>query len=375
MDFTACYDRPNAEIWRRLAGVEAQRRSIQQLPVPPKLAEQVNRLVVARTVHGTIAIEGSTLTEEEAQQIFSKEQVVLPSRDREVKEALAARKAHDYVRERWGKDHNLPINEADICEIHRLLTENIPYNDNIPGRYRHHAVQVGSPRHGGIYRPPEGFENIRRLMAEFVGWLNSRAVIEGEPGPIQGILAHYFLVLIHPFGDGNGRTARALESLILYRGGYNVKGFYSLANYYYRHRDDYFTLLQKTRTEYEGDQTRLLQFALQGLSEELQYVELLVVNGLKVILFQDFVRELVQRKVLNLRQSAILEFLSQKAESMPLETFRVHPLIAGLYEKRTVKTFLRDLRRMLDRKLLIALKNEQGKMTIKAHIELMDSFI
>ena len=372
------YDRSSQAIWRLLSQVEAFRQAVQSLPVPPKLAEYVNRLVVARTVHGTVAIEGSSLTEEEAQDLIGKEgKVELPGREREKMEALAAQRAHEYVRTVWGKEPDRPITEEDVCHIHRLLTEGIPYENNLPGEYRHHAVRVGSPRHGGVYKPPEGRETIRRLVREFLEWLNSREVAEGEPGPVRAILAHYFFVLIHPFGDGNGRTARALESLILYKGGYNVKGFYSLANYYYRHRDDYFTHLQLTRTRHQGDQAELLLFALQGLVEELEYIQHLIIERLKIILFQNLIKERYDNKKLNSRQYAILDALSDMPAGIPWEAYRnkTIPLLQGLYQRRTTQTLVRDLRRMMAQGLAKVARTEKDQSVVKACVEIMDAFI
>ena len=77
---------------------------------------------------------------------------------------------------------------------------------------------------------------------------------------------------IHPFGDGNGRVARALESFVLYRAGVNAFGFYSLANFYYRNRMAYINKLVEVRFRANGDLTAFALFALEGLVSELESV-------------------------------------------------------------------------------------------------------
>ncbi len=368
--FGAWYDSKDEEILRRLAEIEAYKETVQRLPVPPQYVEQINHLVVSRTIHGTVALEGSPLTEEDARQIVDKgEKLALPGRELEKKEALAAQRAHEYVRHELAKESK--ITEAIIRHIHKLLTEGIPYPDNVPGEYRRHPAHVAS------YVPPQDAELVQHLMEQYVEWLNSTEVIERDPAPIRAILAHYFFVLIHPFGDGNGRTARAIESLILYQGGYNIKGFYSLSNYYYRNRDEYFGLLQRTRTELEGDQTQLLRFALRGFVEELRYVQNIVVDAIKKLTFENYVNELTTHRDLNNRQRAILRHLLDVPDGISLDAYRsmAHPLTSVLYQKLNPRTLARDLREMQGRRLVRIVQDADGKSVVKANLDVMDEFV
>lgn len=110
-------------------------------------------------------------------------------------------------------DHpNRPLDEPLVFEIHRLTIENIDYEHNVPGRYRSHAASVGD------YVPPRSRAEIQSFMDELFGWFR-----EDEPSTwddvVRAIVAHFYLVSIHPFGDGNGRAARAVESSLLFRAG------------------------------------------------------------------------------------------------------------------------------------------------------------
>ena len=96
-------------------------------------------------------------------------------------------------------------------------------------------------------------------MEQFIEWFNTGPPALW-PASIRAIVAHFYVVSIHPFGNGNGRTARAVESFVLYSGGINVRGFYSLANHYYRNRDRYIDLLDSTRFDGAHDLTPFVLF-------------------------------------------------------------------------------------------------------------------
>ena len=144
----------------------------------------------------------------------------------------------------------------------------------------------------GNYVPPENGEEVRRLMAEFTRWFNTGHAREWDP-VIRAIVAHFFVISIHPFGDGNGRTSRAVESYLLYQAGVNARGFYSLANYYYRNRSAYVQGLDNVRFRTDPDLTPFVLFALKGLVEELEIVHQEVIAEVQIISFRDYAREIL----------------------------------------------------------------------------------
>ena len=180
------------------------------------------------------------------------------------------------------------VSESLIMNIHRMTTEGIDYPNNVPGVYRSHQPSAGD------YLPPETNEEIRILMSQFVEWVNTGERVRWDP-IIRAIVSHFYVVSIHPFGDGNGRTSRAIESFLLYQGGINVRGFYSLANFYYENRSEYYQNLDKARFQTGGDLTPFVLFALRGLESELQSVRDGVVQETKWIAFRDYAREIIFR--------------------------------------------------------------------------------
>lgn len=121
------------------------------------------------------------------------------------------------------------ITESFCKNIHSLMTKDTTYNGNIAGSYRNMMVNVGDHNHGGIYTPPRTLDDIKTLMAIFIDWINSDAVLTMGPF-IRAALAHYYIALIHPFQDGNGRTARFIEASILRASGISCVAFV-MSNY------------------------------------------------------------------------------------------------------------------------------------------------
>ncbi|MDZ4154012.1 Fic family protein, partial [Methylicorpusculum sp.] len=91
-----------------------------------------------------------------------------------------------------------------------------------------------------VYMPPEAHD-MKPLMSALVSWINIHQ--KTLPGPLLAGIAHYQFITIHPYFDGNGRTARLLTTLILHLGGYGLKGIYSLEEYYAKNLGDYYQAL------------------------------------------------------------------------------------------------------------------------------------
>ena len=245
-----------------------------------------------------------------------------------------------YVAEYIRRNPNAHISESLILEFHRVLTHNIDYPHNEPGQYRNHAVTVGP------YRPPSTGEEVRRLMAEFVHWFNAGAPTTWDP-IIRAIVAHFYLVSIHPFGDGNGRTSRALESFLLYKAGVNVRGYYSLANYFYRNRPEYIDSLNLVQMRGETDLTPFVAFALSGLVQELEAVHSEVLAEVKILAFRDHARRTLADagRLGSPAGERQLRFLTDLAsDPVMLKDLRSggHPM-SRLYRNVTARTLARDI--------------------------------
>jgi Fic family protein len=205
-----------------------------------------------------------------------------------------------------------------------------------------------------------------------VDWLNAPPVINWDP-IVRALAAHFYLISIHPFGDGNGRTSRAVESFMLYQGHVNARGFYSLANYYYQHRTDYVWHLNNGRFNTAQDLTPFVLFGAEGLVSELEQVHAGVIKEVKFISFRDYARQEFQHDgglgtkagerlfhfliALGREPLPLVEFMSRKGQA------------ASLYKKVSARTMQRDLQFLRDHRLV---RVEKG--AIVPNVEIMEEF-
>ncbi|MDC0088090.1 Fic family protein [Akkermansiaceae bacterium] len=132
-----------------------------------------------------------------------------------------------------------------------------------------------------IYLPPECKE-VSQLMSALVDWVNLQLSENELPAPIIAGIAHYEFATIHPYYDGNGRTARLFTNLILHLSGYGLKGIYSLEEYYARSLQDYYAAISvgKSHNYHEGraeaDISNWVQYFCQGIAESFADVRVQV---------------------------------------------------------------------------------------------------
>ncbi|MFC1949793.1 Fic family protein [Chloroflexota bacterium] len=345
-------DDTHPEILKLVANIHAYSRVIRSIPIPPGVQAHLDALNIMRAVRGTTGIEGAELSEQEVLEILGsprRERVLPQSRRRDEQEARNADLLMRYIAQNLVRNPDIDLSENLIRRMHQILTRGIDYSKNIPGEYRTHPVVAGS------YIPPRDGENVRKLMTEFIDWYNNGSP-ENWDLAIKAIVAHFYVVSIHPFGDGNGRVSRGVESFVLYKAGINARGFYSLANYYYRYRAEYVEMLNRVRFETDGDLTPFVYFALKGLSEELEIVHQEVLGQISLIAYKDYARETLElnNKLGTPSGQRMFYFLLQLVEPVSIKELKSgkHKL-SGFYEDLSPKTLSRDLNFFQKHKLVI----------------------
>lgn len=349
-------------LFQELVSIEAYREASLNLVFPQEWQTQLDRLNRVRAVHGTTAIEGNPLSEVEvAQQMERVDRE--ESRENATREQLQIRNAgaaQSWVRQRF-LPGSPPIGTADILEMHEMITRGSDTRHNIPRKLRNFSVTVGAPELGGVHRgAPHG--RLPALMEQFVEFLGSRGIRETHP-VIRALLAHFFLVTIHPFGDGNGRVSRLVEAGVLFQLGYNVHGFYGLSNYFYRHEQEYKSLLQQCREKQPFDVTPFIRFGVAGFASELRGINNFIKARMNRLVYRDMLvkaynkRVGVRRRLLNQREYGLLVFLVD--ETRPLEPFSETPsrkiglnelvndrYVESAYRNVTRRTLVRGLIRL-----------------------------
>lgn len=178
-------------------------------PLSPELVTNLEEWLDVELTYTSNAIEGNTLSRMETALVIEKGITVEGKSLREHLEAINHKKALEDIRALAQKGHQ-SIQEKDLLDIHRLILTGI--NDAWAGRYRQVPVRIS----GSTVVLPN-YAKVPVLMTDFMRWLQS---IQGEHPVKIAADAHYKLVSIHPWVDGNGRTSRLLMDLILMQHGY-----------------------------------------------------------------------------------------------------------------------------------------------------------
>ncbi len=191
-----------------LLHIEANRLALSRLHLPQEWKTDLQKLYIVRAVHGTTAIEGNPLSEQEVSRQLTQD-VKASSSDQLHRQTGNAAAAFRWVENHF--DSPRPFRLEDVLAIHELLTAGSDEHENVPGRLREggHNVTVGSPQLGGVHSAPSGGLLTRQLVDRFLDFINS-ARFKAEHAVVQALVAHFYFVTLHPFGNGNGRTTRCI---------------------------------------------------------------------------------------------------------------------------------------------------------------------
>lgn len=245
---------------------------IDRAKILPQQEIKLRRQAIIRMTHHSTEIEGNQLNMGQVEALYAKKKIDAPDRDiYEVKNYLNALK---FIEKTVAEKQ--PITEKVILKIHKLVADKT-LNPKYCGHYRPGPIYVVRRRLGQpsetLYTGPEA-KRVPQLMAEFVAWLKESEKQEINP-VIVAAIAHMEIAAIHPFNDGNGRTARALATLILYQRGYDFRRLFALEDYYNTDRSSYYQAINlgKTYDERQSDVTSWLEYFAKGFKKEIDEVK------------------------------------------------------------------------------------------------------
>ena len=195
---------------RLLSRIEQKKAQLDALrPLPTAAVARLREHILVEWIYNSNAIEGSTITLQETRLILETGLTIGGKPLREHFEVINHRDAIQYVESLVASPE--PITPFHVRQIHKLVLSRI--DDENAGRYRETQVRIA----GAAFTPPESWQ-VPNLMMEWGEWLTAE---ERTSHPVVlAALAHHRLVAVHPFIDGNGRTARLVMNLILMRAGY-----------------------------------------------------------------------------------------------------------------------------------------------------------
>jgi len=330
-------------------------QSLTSLPYQKSWVEALQELQLKREVAGTSRIEGAEFTEREL------EEAVRPNVSAEELRTRSQRQAHSAMRAyRWiGQlPTDRPISGDLIREVHRLLVTGCDEDHCPPGvlRGRDYIVTFGIPPHRGVEGGPlceEAFDGLLQSV---------QTEIRDHDPLVQAMALHYHLAAMHPFLDGNGRTARAMEALILRRAGLTDRAFVAMSNYYYDEKPAYLRILGEVRQD-SHDLTPFLIFALNGIRIQCERLTAEIRKHMQRALFRDTMYSLFNRletrrkRVIGERQIEILKILLDgERRSIMMDLYlRTKPLYLSI--KDAFGAFLRDLTQLESLKAIEVQRN------------------
>ena len=337
-------------IVRNLMDIEGAKEIIENSVILPIWQSRRQKEALIRQAHYTTRIEGTQLTIEQVRDLMDGKPVV--ARERDIQEVRNYLKVITFIDEVYS-DPNMEFDLRTIRHIHYLTLAGIEGSYE-PGEFR--KVQnyvINSETEKIIYSPPIASE-VPILMLELVDWLRSDETNQLSP-LLKAGMVHYQLVAIHPFLDGNGRTARALANLILYHAGYDIKRLFSLEEYYDANPTGYYEALRSVQTT--GEFTTWLEYFTAGIAEEIQKIKELVLKHSR----DRALRDKIGQVELSSRQLEVLSYVEKNGQITNRE-------LQGLVQLSNVSAY-KELMTLVE--IGVLKKEGRGRAT---HYVLVDDF-
>lgn len=328
--------------WMLLSDACAKCEFIADMPIPPDDKTDLIRTLFERSALASAAIEGNTLTAEEVTLLANGELELPPSKEYLGIEVLNILNGYEEVSSRIHNGQHHPSNAKWIKRLHAIILEGLELGENItPGEIR--SIEVGV----GRYLCPPAAE-CERLVARLGEWLDEMYDERLNPPnlalPIlKAILAHLYLVWIHPFADGNGRTARLLEHYIMLAGGVPETATHLLSHFYNKTRSNYYRSLEASSKSLNGV-TGFLLYALQGFVDELSKQIERLLKSVQQHMWAGYIRENFQTNIDPTSQRRII--LARNLPAKPIQRKQLLTLnreIALTYSNKSAQTVTRDL--------------------------------
>ena len=260
------------EILSYLTSIEAVKNSFDDKPLSPVLLSSLHQSAKIAQTHYSTQIEGNNLSLQQVENaLHTGNKTVTTYKGHDEKEVKAYYDAINYMEKHL--EDNLPFSESFIQKAHALIEGQkkvIPYRDAQNAIYDSSDGSL-------VYLPPET-KDLPEMMKDLVNWVKDN--IDNLPTPIVAGLFHYQFVTIHPYFDGNGRTARLITSYIMRKYDYGLKGIYSLEEYYAKNLSAYYQALATHPHHnyyygrHEADLTPWLTYFIKGVAEAFSNVEL-----------------------------------------------------------------------------------------------------
>lgn len=262
------------ELWMLFGEAGSKTDHLALALLRPEVAEEMNQVYLAKGAHATTAIEGNTLSENEVREILEGRDPVPPSQAYLVQEVRNIIDAYNRIKNELIAGGPTEITPERIKSFNKEVLAELELDEDVmPGEIRRGSVVVG--RYRGA--PAEECEYLLERLCE---WLNSSDFEPPDEATrvafalLKAVIAHLYIAWIHPFGDGNGRTARLIELQILLGAGMPMPATHLLSNHYNQTRTEYYRQLDYASRS-GGNVIPFVMYALRGFVDGIrQQIEL-----------------------------------------------------------------------------------------------------
>jgi Fic family protein len=341
-----------------LGECESKCEHLSSAPLRPGTAQELHQIFLAKGVQATTAIEGNTLTEAQVLQYIRGELDLPPSKEYLQQEIENIVQACNAATSQVAAGRPPQLSVERIKHLNALVLNKLQVEEGgAPGQLRAYSVVVGD-----VYRGAPA-EDCGYLLDRLCDWLNgpdfmppdSLKAYKAVFAILRAIVAHLYLAWIHPFGDGNGRTARLVEFEILISSGLPSTVTHLLSSHYNLTRTEYYRQLDLASRS-GGDVVPFVQYAVQGFLDGLRdYVGRIWEQQYDVV-WRSYVHEKFRdySGPANERRRRLVLDLSRADEAKTkTEIAELTPRLAKVYARRTDKTLARDLNAVVEMGLVV----------------------
>ena len=328
------------KILKNIGAIEASKEVIENAPLVPSFEKQFQSDAIVRTVYHGTHIEGNDLTMIQTKKILEGQEVY--GRPRDIQEVINYRNVmqilDDLSVKRGGYEPEM------LLEIHKATVNKIIAEEKV-GVLRTTQVVVKDEASGNIIFSPPSFVEVPFLIKDFFEWLNNDSFKDMHPILKAGI-AHYILVAIHPFVEGNGRASRAFTTLVLIKEGYDIKRFFSLEEHFDDDPSSYYEAFSKVDKQSKNiaqrDLTPWLEYFTEVVGIELNKIKEKV---RKLSLDTRLKTKFGEQIALSERQIRLVEFISDQGGATVPDLRKVVQMISD-------DTILRDLMDLIEKGII-----------------------
>jgi Fic family protein len=335
-----------SKLLRQIGIIEGAKAVVESAALLPAWEAKFKEDAEVRAAHYGTHVEGNELNLEEVRKLMEGKSVV--ARDRDIKEVINYRKVLDYLAKTVGEGTvavgkqkvEKIYDEKTLKELHGLVVNGTVPDDEV-GKYRSVSVVLRDVMTGDIVHRPSPAVEVPYQIADFFDWLNDFSTSDINP-VIKAGIAHFELVYIHPFTEGNGRVSRAFATLIMINEGYDIRRLFSLEEYYDKNVAGYYYALKTADQNPDHDLTQWLEYFVEGVAIEFNRVKDQVQH---LSLDLKLKAQAGQQIFLNPRQIKIVEHIEKIGYLSNREFRDILPMVSE-------DTVLRDLKDLMDKKII-----------------------